>query len=420
MSKRYYQPYVFPIPDSIRNDCCIIVIVPVYNEESPEITLKSLMSCSVPLGVSVEIIFVINASIQDDLEVKRTNEKAYYHLKEVNTSIHNPQVNVLLLMDNELPEKKAGVGLARKIGMDTAWLRFQSIGRSDGLIVNLDADCTVEKNYITALIDWQVANPELEGGSIFFEHPLPEESDLRQSIVAYELHLRYFIEAQRYVGLPYAFHTVGSAMVVRSDTYGLIGGMNTRKAGEDFYFLQKVISRGRFADITTTTVYPSSRISTRVPFGTGRAMLEHLERKKYNSTYHFAVFEQLKVDLSLIIELFKIERPIDFPFNRLTADPFIDFLRINGFDKKWDEIWNNTNTAKARINRFYHWFDAFMLMKYCHYCRDLYGLTDFLECSVLTLLQKKEVQNASILTIEELLALLRVVQRNQLQFTLLL
>ncbi|MEZ4848575.1 MAG: hypothetical protein R3B93_08135 [Bacteroidia bacterium] len=70
----------------------------------------------------------------------------------------------------------------------------------------------------------------------------------------------------------HAFHCVGSSMAVRSIAYQKRGGMNRRKAGEDFYFLQKFIAEGTLAELSTTKVIPSPRASEKVPFGTGRAI----------------------------------------------------------------------------------------------------------------------------------------------------
>src|SRR5690606_11992981 len=116
----------------------------------------------------------------------------------------------------------------------------------------------------------------------------------------YEIHLRYFIGMQRWAGFPHAFQTVGSSMAVRARIYCQIGGMNTRQAGEDFYFLHKIIERGKFSDLNTTTVYPSPRISDRVPFGTGQSMKEQLILNAKLTTYHPVAFMHFKRFIELI------------------------------------------------------------------------------------------------------------------------
>jgi hypothetical protein len=70
------------------------------------------------------------------------------------------------------------------------------------------------------------------------------DSNVARAITSYELHLRYLVHAMRWAGHPFAYQTVGSSMAVRRKAYLSLGGMNTRQAGEDFYFLQKFIEVG--------------------------------------------------------------------------------------------------------------------------------------------------------------------------------
>ena len=48
---------------------------------------------------------------------------------------------------NEFDDTNAGVGLARKIGMDTALRVFDYSIDSKKIIISLDADCLAEENY---------------------------------------------------------------------------------------------------------------------------------------------------------------------------------------------------------------------------------------------------------------------------------
>ena len=62
-----------------------------------------------------------------------------------------------------------------------------------------------------------------------------------KAVWLYELHLRYYKQALQFTGFPYYYHTIGSAFAVNAEVYCKQGGMNRQKAGEDFYFLQKII-----------------------------------------------------------------------------------------------------------------------------------------------------------------------------------
>src|SRR4030095_9895180 len=122
-------------------------------------------------------------------------------------------------------------------GMDEALRRFDEVGWAEGIIAGYDADCRCETNYLTALERHFQKNSQSPGCSIYFEHPLsgPLSPAVYEGAAAYELHLRYFVQALRYAGFPHAHHTLGSCMAVRACTYCKQGGMNKRKAGEDFY-----------------------------------------------------------------------------------------------------------------------------------------------------------------------------------------
>lgn len=276
--------------EKIEESLRMSIVIPAYKEELQSV-LESLGKNQLSNPSEVELILVLNHSEKAEQNVKdfHGEQHALYH----NTLLANG-VRVLCIKAFDLPHKKAGVGLARKIGMDAALNRFSSIDH-DGLIVCLDGDCAVSTNYLTELLRCEKA--KINGLSIAFEHDVNSIDNQRnKQIVDYEIFLRYYVHALRSAGYPHAFHTVGSSMACRASAYAKIGGMNTRKAGEDFYFLHKLIPQGGFYDLTTATVFPSSRVSERVPFGTGRAMLEmNAGTKDFDTLYNPETFRDLSI-----------------------------------------------------------------------------------------------------------------------------
>ena len=118
------------------------------------------------------------------------------------------------------------------------------------------------------------------------------------------------VQALRYTHFPYAFHTIGSCLAVRGSAYVKQGGMNRRKAGEDFYFLQKIIPLGNFGEINSTRVIPSARVSDRVPFGTGKAMMKWYESgEKVFKSYNPEIYEELFKLFSGIDNLYDSKEP---------------------------------------------------------------------------------------------------------------
>jgi hypothetical protein len=236
-----------------------------------------------------------------------------------------------------------------------------------GWIVCLDADCTVSENYLSQLLHCQKNDPRAQAGSIHFEHPIPE-SGSASAIYQYELHLRYFIEMQRRLHLPYAYHTVGSAMFVRALEYALKGGMNTRRAGEDFYFLHKFTLEKGFRQLRQPVVYPSGRMSSRVPFGTGRAVADF---KGTYLTYNTRSFKDIAVFLNQVDRLAGLPAiKVHDVFEVAIPQSIQLYLEKSQFISQWYEMKKHTASTSSFMKRFYQWFNAFRLMKCLHFLRD--------------------------------------------------
>jgi hypothetical protein len=154
-------------------------------------------------------------------------------------------------------------------------------------------------------------------------------------------------------------------MAVRGGIYTLVGGMNKRKAGEDFYFLHKFTTAFDFGEIRNTTVYPSSRISDRVPFGTGRAILQAdqtgVQIDTYNPQSYLLFYRLLKNMDSWTTGMFIIESESHALLNYLEEIKFKDLL---------SECFSNTSSKQQFVKRFFNRFDAFQFMKYLHYLRN--------------------------------------------------
>lgn len=371
----YLNKYGFcepQITEQPKQNTSIIVVIPCFNETDLISSLNALYECDTTNG-NVEVITVINAGIKYNDDVKTQNLNT---LKEAQNWADSHQTDTLqfhFILNNELPKKHAGVGLARKIGMDEAVHRFDTIG-IDGTILCFDADSNCTKNYLTEVENHFKTHPKTPGCSIHYEHPIEgtEFDDLiYKGIINYELFLRYYNQALLYCNFPFAFQTVGSSMAVRSSVYQKQGGMNKRKAGEDFYFIHKIIALGGFTNISTTKVIPSPRISDRVPFGTGKAIGDWIETKAdVYSTYDFRIWSILKSFVAIIPEL-QTSNLTDLEFYSIPEHSyFIQFLEDNDFESGLIEIRKNSTDSTSFLKRFFVWFNAFRVLKVVHYLRD--------------------------------------------------
>ena len=346
----------------------MVIVIPCYNETELIKTLRSIKNCNAA-NCFTEVIVVVNDGERTTDEIKAQNlttfEKATTWAKE-NITLQHLQFHIIY--KSNLPKKIAGVGTARKIGMDEAVRRLESVGKSEGVIICFDADSLCEVNYFEAIISHFKKHPKTPGCSIHFEHPLEGNCHTVEeynAIISYELHLRYYKNAQQYTGLPFVFHTIGSSMAVRAEAYAKQGGMNKRKAGEDFYFLNKIIQLGNFTELNHTTVIPSPRVSDRVPFGTGKAVGEIVSAEQGGlETYSFRTFVELK---EFVSEVYENNKNI----NTSKLSGLINqFIEERDLSLKIDEIAKNANSEEAFITRFFKVFDAFWIMKYVHFARD--------------------------------------------------
>ncbi len=368
---RKYNNFEFDYPlitEDVDNDLKVIVVIPAFHEVFLTKTIDSLLNNVFDNG-SVEVIIVLNESESVPKEISIFHQNQYNELKDLCQNISTPQLKFFPVYIKNIDKRIAGPGIARKIGMDEAVKRFDKINNRQGLIVNLDGDTIVETNYLDELIKTSIAKDKIKAYSIYFEHNLDENisPEEKNAIIQYELHLRYYINMQRILQLPFAFYTIGSAMAVRTFAYKEAFGMNKRQAGEDFYFLHKFIKTGYFSEINSTKVYPSARISERVPFGTGKAMNKIILSGKSLQTYNYKSFESLK---SLLFNLEAIY--FDYDSIQLLDRPVKEFLNMKDFYKRYLEIKKHTKDYPAFKKRFFRWFDAFLLMKFLHFARDNY------------------------------------------------
>lgn len=349
----------------------LVVVIPCHAEPDVLSTLQSLQAASQP-DCAVEVIWVLNASANADSAVQAQHRQDAEQILTWQKD-QNPWFELVLLNAADLPPKHAGVGLARRIGMDLATERLLNLGKETAPIVCLDADCTVAENYFVALErHFYKDAPKTPACSIAFAHPLEEDlsAELAAGILRYELYLRYYVQGLRYAQLPCAFHTIGSSMAVRAGVYRAQGGMNRRKAGEDFYFLHKLMPLGGFSQINSTCVYPAARVSERVPFGTGKAMGDWLSAPNPDyPVYHPQSFAQIQHLLQGLQGLYPLTDAKLRQFESGLSAPLKHWFAQESGAVKLLEIQANSTSERVFLQRFFRWLDGFGVLKLVHFLR---------------------------------------------------
>lgn len=346
----------------------MVVVIPCYNEPDLFTTLQSLQDTTMP-EAKIATVVVFNSSERSTEEGIMQNRISYKQLREFAAINNSDQRQFLPLLFEELPRKHAGVGLARKIGMDMAVEHFFLHDKADGVIVSLDADCTVSENFLTAIHLAFLGNDRLNATVHPFHHRIEESNPmLERAMRQYEGYLHYYRAMLRFTGFPWYFHTIGSAFAVTADAYVRVGGMGRQQGGEDFYFLQKIFSLGGTEELNEVCVHPLARYSDRVPFGTGPALQKMLnETDEELRVYSPDAFEILKQLFDRKAAFFKKDAK---QVRAVIADLHPALQRFLDEMKFLDDVAdcnNNSASPAAFQKRFFHHFSAFRIVKFLNY-----------------------------------------------------
>lgn len=346
----------------------MVIIIPSYKEPRLMQTLDSLSQADKP-SQSVEVLVVLNCAEHEQEQIQEMHLMQYYEIKKKFNQLDH-WLKIIPLPPEVMDVRNAGVGMARKIGMDEAVLRFASLAK-EGIMINLDADCLVAHDYLIQVERTFKEDNAVQALSIGFCHHSQSCNEMEiQAMLEYELHLRLYINWQKHFGYPFAYQTLGSCFAVRSAGYRSQGGMNKRKAGEDFYFLHKFSLIGKLKSLDIPLVFPSGRSSDRVPFGTGRAIGQQIQLSRFERgvlTYSPIAIGIYCQQVEILASAFKELKEEGKSWKLFIQNPKMrTFLEHRSFDGVLGSVLNNSGNAINFSKRLFQFFDPFLMMKFLH------------------------------------------------------
>lgn len=317
------------------------------------------------LPMTLESIFCQNE--QDFCLVCCVNQpEAYWNDKENKTICENNQQTIeylkslndnrIVILDKSSEGNgwlvgKEGVGFARKHIMDY----IAEIANDDDIIISIDADTIFEKDYFEKVARAIYKNPKKIAFSLPYYHRLSGESALDFSMLRYEIYMRSYAINMWLIGNPYCFTALGSAIALTVRAYKYVGGMTPKKSGEDFYFLQRLVKHAEIGHYCDSIVFPATRFSNRVFFGTGPALIKGAEGEwKSYPIYNPKGFEKIKETFDLFEKLFVKDVPT----------PLDDFLIRTFKELPWKKLRENFKTTEQFERACIEKIDGLRILQY--------------------------------------------------------
>ena len=347
----------------------IIVVPSIAESQNLPALIKSLEQNDQTELSNTLVLIVVNNAVSSSEEVKEDNFKTLKYLRNLKTNLNLSFIDACQ-QGKEMDDKNAGVGLARKIGMDLALTKFDYTSLQKRIMICTDADCIVDSNYLTE-ISKEFNNRNLEAAVVNFAHDISSDDEETKAIICYEIFLRYYVLGLSFAKSEYAFHTIGSTMICTPEAYIKAGGMNKYKAAEDFYFLEKLAKIFPIGEIKSTSIHPSKRGSWRVPFGTGKTVNRYLSNSRDEYLlYNPKSFVILKTWLEVFNDILISDQSALLKISKNIHPALSDFLSQQDFENFINKVLlKNKNPIEVGKQKHY-WFDAFKTLKLIHYLRD--------------------------------------------------
>ena len=248
--------------------------------------------------------------------------------------------------------KKNGVGQARKELTN----KILSVASDNDIFISMDADTLFGKDYFQSIVENFHTHPSAVGIAVPYYHKKNDSEVENKAMLRYELYLRNYNLHLLRIGSPHAYTALGSAICCTVKACRAVGGFDSQTSGEDFYFLQKLVKYGNIIRYNNSKVYPATRFSSRVPFGTGPAMYNG-SQGDWDSypIFHYSGFDSIEHVYKQIERLFYEDFESDF----------LDFLQIvfSG-ENSWQPLRKNYKTLSSFTKAFHTKADGLRIFQF--------------------------------------------------------
>lgn len=330
----------------------IYIALPVMNEmERLPLLIKAIMEQTIQ---HFRLVVCVNQpdswwNNPDQCFVCEENQLTIEYLKSLND-------NRIEIIDKSSPgygwpPKGHGIGFARKCLMD----HISMIAKPDDIIISMDADTVFGNEYFASVSENLRINPAASAIAIPYYHKLSYNEALDRAMLRYEIYMRAFAINMWRIKSPYSFTALGSAIAIPVWAYRASGGMTPKMSGEDFYFLQKIVKTGRLLHWNSEIVFPAARLSDRVYFGTGPALIKGISGD-WNSypIYDYKLFDK-------VAETYKA---FNMLFIKDVTTPLDAFLAAKFDELPWKGLRSNFKTQGHFIRACHEKIDGLRILQF--------------------------------------------------------
>ena len=383
--KRYLERHIEPgLPNApaANKRWQYVLVIPAYNESS------KLLQALAQIQASAKVLVLLVLNRPDSNTDRQTNSALREAITKLDPVDENGAEGYIYRLNNSVelfcydqeqlngPNPAAqGVGLARKAGCDIALLWHSQGAISSEWICSTDADALLPVDYFSRL---EQAGPSV--AAVYpFAHVPGKAENINRATALYEIRLHQYVLGLHYAKSPYAYHTMGSCIAVKGQHYCEVRGYPKRSGGEDFYLLNKLRKLGAISSLAGHCIELQSRVSHRVPFGTGPAVTKIIENNSGDEStlfYHPQCFEVLRAVLA-IAEQFQVHEASELPhllvdqgLHEEIAVAATEILHTMKIAKAISHCRKHGKSKEQFLRQFHQWFDGFKTLKFLHRIRD--------------------------------------------------
>ncbi len=377
--ERHAEPLTRELPDGIRPVRHVICIPACDEDERFAATLQS--ATELEGAADALLILLVNGADDADESVHKQNARFLSWVRdllgvpEAFTALTEWKGLQVLLVDSASPGRRLparqGVGLARKMAGDLALALHRRGDIASPWMACTDADVLLPTDYLTVLPE---ADAPYSAALYPFEHTLEGSSKQQTAMQQYECYLHYYVLGLQAAGSPYAYHSIGSSFAVHMDRYAAVHGFPKKLAAEDFYLLNKLIKQAPLLRLCSRPIRIRGRESTRVPFGTGRAVRDIQAESGPYCVYDPRVFDALGTWQRAQAAFSANPSAIDW--DTALANPALPdgmlkkCLEQQGALKAADKATRQAAPGPQLQRRLFEWNDAFRTLRLIHELRD--------------------------------------------------